>query len=144
MWREKLVPQLELSFTCELLLNRSKMIASKMSPSSSLVRNLPALSRCMGTAMAEPSGPTVKTEIPGPKSQQLMSDLDKVQAMKSVAFFVDYDKSAGNYLVDVDGNTLLDTFTNISSIPIGTINDLLYNNLSIKCIKLQAITIPIC
>ena len=39
--------------------------------------------------------------------------------MPSVAFFADYDKSLGNYIVDADGNTMLDTFTSISSIPIG-------------------------
>lgn len=67
----------------------------------------------------EPSAPAMKTEIPGPKSKQLMADLDKIQSMKSVAYFADYDKSLGNYIVDADGNVLLDVFTSISSIPLG-------------------------
>jgi len=39
--------------------------------------------------------------------------------MKSVQFFVDYNKSYGNYIVDADGNTMLDVYNNVSSIPIG-------------------------
>ena len=61
----------------------------------------------------------MKTECPGPKSKAIMEDLDSLQSMKSVQYAVDYNKSYGNYIVDADGNTMLDVFTNISSIPIG-------------------------
>ena len=54
-----------------------------------------------------------------PSIQELHGDLSKIQAMDSVHFFADYKKSLGNYIVDVDGNVMLDVFTQISSVPIG-------------------------
>ena len=59
------------------------------------------------------------TDVPGPRSAQLHQELSKVQTMDSVHFFADYQKSVGNYLADVDGNMMLDVFTQISSVPIG-------------------------
>ena len=64
----------------------------------------------------------MKTAVPGPESHRLKADLNKIQSMDSVAFFVDYDKSFGNYVVDADGNSMLDVFTSISSVPIGMCN----------------------
>ena len=36
-----------------------------------------------------------------------------------INIFTDLEKSQGNYLVDADGNVFLDSFCNISSLPLG-------------------------
>ena len=49
----------------------------------------------------------------------MKEDLLSMQQIATVIMFADFDKSKGNYLVDVDGNTYLDAFMQIASIPLG-------------------------
>merc|ERR1711936_238408 len=65
--------------------------------------------------------PTImmRTAVPGPRSLALKKELNSMQEMSTVSFFADYDKSYGNYISDVDGNTFLDCFMQIASIPLG-------------------------
>ncbi|ENN75452.1 hypothetical protein YQE_08002, partial [Dendroctonus ponderosae] len=74
----------------------------------------------------EPTGPCIKTSVPGPKTKQLLCELSKLQlsliALQqagSTEIFINYDKSIGNYLVDADENTYLDTYTQIATMPLG-------------------------
>ncbi|CAI9739382.1 4-aminobutyrate aminotransferase, mitochondrial-like [Octopus vulgaris] len=67
----------------------------------------------------EPDFPTVQTAIPGPKSLEYKSELNTIQNAGAVQFFVDFHKSQGNYIADIDGNVLLDFYTMIASIPLG-------------------------
>lgn len=45
--------------------------------------------------------------------------IEKIQDNRTHMLIVDYQKSRGNFLVDADGNTLLDVFAQISSIALG-------------------------
>lgn len=70
----------------------------------------------------EPKAPVIKTSLPGPVSKAKLEELSTVYDTKAAYFVTDYYKSLGNYIVDADGNTLLDSYCQISSIALG------YNN----------------
>ena len=57
--------------------------------------------------------------VPGPKSEALRDELAGFADTNMLHFFADYAASTGNFLVDADGNTLLDVFMQISSAPLG-------------------------
>lgn len=61
----------------------------------------------------------VTSSIPGPKSKQLLKRYSEITEAGTIHFFADYEKSQGNYIVDADGNTMLDLFMSISSVPLG-------------------------
>ncbi|KAK9477532.1 aminotransferase class-III [Lipomyces japonicus] len=70
----------------------------------------------------EPARPIVRSAFPGPKSLARLGTLDEVFDTRAAYLVADYEKSVGNYLVDVDGNVFLDLYAQIASIPLG------YNN----------------
>ncbi|KAG0680487.1 hypothetical protein C6P40_002076 [Pichia californica] len=70
----------------------------------------------------EPKAPELKTAIPGPKSNAKLAELASVFDTKAASFVTDYYNSLGNYICDADGNKLLDSYCQISSIALG------YNN----------------
>ncbi|KAA8893698.1 4-aminobutyrate transaminase gata, partial [Sphaerosporella brunnea] len=74
----------------------------------------------------EPSGPSVRTAIPGPVGQKATAELDEVFDTRSLNMMCDYEKSVGNYIADLDGNLLLDVYAQIASIPVG------YNNPALR------------
>lgn len=70
----------------------------------------------------EPTGPSVRTAIPGPKSKKAIAKLDKVFDTRSLNMMANYQDSFGNYIADLDGNVLLDVYAQIASIPVGYSN----------------------
>lgn len=61
----------------------------------------------------------MRAACPGPESMRMKSALSQTQETGAVKYFVDMEASKGNYVVDVDGNRMLDMFSHIASLPIG-------------------------
>lgn len=112
MYRVNLLPK------CYSLLQTTRVSSTRLAHLSTLRSKLPT-----SPAPVFPNEPTdvkIKTAaIPGPESIKLIKDLSSMVDAQSVSFFVDFEKSQGNYVVDADGNTLLDVFCHIASLPIG-------------------------
>jgi len=66
-----------------------------------------------------PISPKMNTAVPGPESLRLMKELSESSECGAVHFMADYRNSYGNYVVDADGNRLLDVFAQIASLPLG-------------------------
>ncbi|KAF9430763.1 hypothetical protein BGZ76_000721 [Entomortierella beljakovae] len=100
-------------------------IKNSIGNESSLVSSLgPYLSRVHADQKplveGEPSGPKVVTSsLPGPKTKAGLHKLDKLQDTRAATMMTDLDKSIGNYVVDLDGNTYLDVYCQIASLPLG-------------------------
>eukprot|EP00795_Rhopilema_esculentum_P009550 gene9550-17296_t len=72
------------------------------------------------------SKPIMSTTVPGPKSTEVLQELSSIQTTGTMHFVADFEKSQGNYLVDIDGNVMLDVYQQIASLPLG------YNHPAIK------------
>lgn len=72
-----------------------------------------------GTSNGEPAAPVVRTPIPGPASRRAVEALSAHADVGSIRYFVDVDASRGNYVVDADGNAVLDLYAHIASLPVG-------------------------
>ncbi|OTB07203.1 hypothetical protein M426DRAFT_318230 [Hypoxylon sp. CI-4A] len=107
---------------------RGLSAAAKPTLSRTVARQCAVPSARMASSFypGEPEAPIVKTEIPGPASKEHITKLSQVFDTRSLNMLADYTKSTGNYLVDPDGNALLDVYAQIASIPVG------YNNPALR------------
>lgn len=67
----------------------------------------------------EPASISVRTAIPGPASQALRAAQARWMDARSIHFYTDAQRSLGNYIVDADGNVLLDLYGHIAALPLG-------------------------
>lgn len=92
--------------------------------SNTILRRTTKLAKHFSSTSCPEDGPyktvVMKTAVPGPVSQEMMAEMVGFNtSLGSVPFFVDYEKSQGNYMLDADGNVFLDAFSQISSLPLG-------------------------
>jgi 4-aminobutyrate aminotransferase / (S)-3-amino-2-methylpropionate transaminase len=98
------------SIACPSTALRSQIPRAYSSAGAAAVSKLPENTGEEPFFPDEPTGPIVKTQIPGPKSKEIIKDLDKVFDTRSLNMVANYQKSLGNYIADPDGNVLLDVY----------------------------------
>jgi 4-aminobutyrate aminotransferase / (S)-3-amino-2-methylpropionate transaminase len=69
--------------------------------------------------LREPQHVTMVTAIPGPRTEELRARHGRHQDSRTVHVYQDAKQSLGNYLVDVDGNVMLDVYGHIAALPVG-------------------------
>ena len=67
----------------------------------------------------EPQHVAMLTRIPGPRTEELRARHGRHQDARTVHVYQDARQSLGNYLVDVDGNVMLDVYGHIAALPVG-------------------------
>lgn len=68
----------------------------------------------------EPARAAIRTAtVPGPASLALQARHQAFQDARTVHFYQDSKASIGNYIVDVDGNVILDVYSHIAVEPLG-------------------------
>lgn len=67
----------------------------------------------------EPARACVVTAVPGPKTEALRARHAAFADARPIHVYQDARASRGNYLVDVDGNTFLDIYGHIATVPVG-------------------------
>ncbi|HMV65843.1 MAG TPA: aminotransferase class III-fold pyridoxal phosphate-dependent enzyme [Myxococcota bacterium] len=97
--------------------DRLALIAAWNPPGGSLNRTLPATPA--PAIPGEPERARVHTAVPGPRSEELRARHGRFQDARSVHVYQDARRSLGNYLVDADGNVLLDLYGHIACVPVG-------------------------
>ena len=71
------------------------------------------------TNLGEPERVSMTTAVPGPRTEELRARHGRHQDARTVHVYQDAKRSLGNYLVDVDGNTMLDVYGHIAALPVG-------------------------
>jgi len=96
---------------CDLLSRNVSVDATKSQAAAAAFKERPVKDADLRINIVAP--------VPGPKTKVLKNELSKLQEMSTVSFFADYENSRGNFIKDIDGNTYLDCFMQIASIPLG-------------------------